>query len=72
MVADVFYALVQPDLAMHPGYEECVRMIQEERGKHFDPKVVDAFLQMEAIQIRFCNESGGEEYSTYMGDILYP
>lgn len=58
MVTDVVHILVQRDLAW---YEACVRMIQEGRGKHFDPKVVDAFLQIErkqieAIQIRFCNE----------------
>lgn len=45
-VADVFDALssVRPYKPAFP-LEECLRIIEEERGKHFDPDVVDAFLR---------------------------
>ena len=45
-VADVFDAL-SSKRPYKPAFplEECLRIMQEERGKHFDPAVVDAFLR---------------------------
>lgn len=45
-VADVFDAL-SSKRPYKPAFplEECLRILQEERGKHFDPDVVDAFLR---------------------------
>ncbi len=44
-LADVYDALVSPRV-YKPAlpHEEAVRIIESERGKHFDPDVVDAFL----------------------------
>ena len=46
-VADVFDALVSKR-SYKPGfpYEKALAIIEEERGRHFDPKVVDAFLSV--------------------------
>lgn len=45
-VADVFDAL-SSKRPYKPAFplEECLRILKEERGKHFDPAVVDAFLR---------------------------
>ena len=47
-VADVFDALSSMR-CYKPAFsrEKCRRVIEEERGKHFDPAVVDAFLRQE-------------------------
>ncbi|ACM20871.1 cyclic diguanylate phosphodiesterase [Geotalea daltonii FRC-32] len=61
MVADVFDAL-SSTRSYHTAstYEECTKMIKEESGKHFDSKVVGAFLlidrkQIEAIQTEYAD-----------------
>jgi putative two-component system response regulator len=49
-VADVFDAL-SSERCYKPAFsrEKCRCIIEEERGKHFDPVVVDAFLRQEDI-----------------------
>lgn len=48
-VADVYDALISRRIYKDHAYrhEEAVRMMSEERGRHFDPDVLDAFLQIE-------------------------
>ena len=46
-VADVFDALSSKRPYKRPfPREKCFQIISEERGTHFDPKVVDAFFSM--------------------------
>ena len=60
-VADVFDALStkRPYKAAFP-IETCFNMIEERRGRHFDPDVVDAFLRSRQeildVQIRFADQ----------------
>jgi putative two-component system response regulator len=49
-LADVYDALVSKRAYKPPlPHEEAVRIITEGRGSHFDPDVVDAFLQLEPV-----------------------
>ena len=54
-VADVFDALSseRPYKTAFP-MEECLRILQDGRGKHFDPRVLDAFMarRKDVIAIR--------------------
>ena len=46
-VADVYYALISRRVYKPPfPHEQAVQIISEGRGKHFDPDMVDAFLQV--------------------------
>ena len=60
-VADVFDALSNRR-CYKPPYPlgECLRIMGEESGTHFDPKVFEAFLRMQGevvdIQMRLANE----------------
>lgn len=47
-VADVYDALrsVRPYKVAF-SHEEAVRMVEEQRGRHFDPALIDAFLELE-------------------------
>lgn len=49
-LADVYDALVSARV-YKPAFphEEAIRIIESERGKHFDPDVVDAFLDLEDV-----------------------
>jgi putative two-component system response regulator len=49
-LADVYDALISKRVYKPPmPHEKAVQIIVEGRGRHFDPDVVDAFLQLEAI-----------------------
>jgi putative two-component system response regulator len=56
-VADVFDALasVRPYKAPFP-IEKCFAILREERGRHFDPQVIDAFFQCTAEILRVKDE----------------
>ena len=46
-IADVYDALISRRVYKPPySHDKAVEMIREERGRHFDPDVVDAFLQI--------------------------
>ncbi len=46
-VADVYDALISKRVYKAPfTHQEAVRIIQEGSGTHFDPDVVDAFLEI--------------------------
>ena len=48
-VADVYDALVSGRVYKSAyNHDEAVRIIVEEKGKYFDPRVVDAFLAVQA------------------------
>lgn len=52
-LADVYDALISPRVYKEAyPHAKAVEIIESERGKHFDPEVVDAFLDMEEV---FCN-----------------
>lgn len=53
-VADVFDALSHPR-PYKPAFEleECIRILEEKRGSHFDPDVLDAFLACREEVFRF-------------------
>jgi len=66
-LADVYDALVSKRIYKYALEHEVARsIIENERGKHFDPMVVDAFLESEreftAISERF-SDNGREHYS---------
>jgi putative two-component system response regulator len=47
-VADIYEALIRQRAYKDPiSHDEAVRIIREGRGKHFDPCVVDAFLEVQ-------------------------
>lgn len=47
-VADVYDALISKRSYKEPfSHEEAISIIQSERGKHFDPRLVDSFLRLE-------------------------
>ena len=48
-IIDVYDALVS-ERVYKPAYshEEAINLIAEERGKHFDPIIVDAFLEIQS------------------------
>ncbi|MCS6993832.1 MAG: two-component system response regulator [Anaerolineales bacterium] len=49
-LADVYDALVSPRVYKDAfPHEEATQIIQKERGKHFDPDVVDAFLDLQDV-----------------------
>lgn len=49
-LADVYDALTSKRVYKEAyGYEEAGEQIRSERGKHFDPDVVDAFLDLEVV-----------------------
>ena len=49
-VADVYDALISKRVYKPPmPHEEAVRIISDGKGKHFDPDIVDAFLEMNAV-----------------------
>jgi response regulator RpfG family c-di-GMP phosphodiesterase len=49
-LADVYDALISKRVYKPPmPHEKAVQIISEGRGRHFDPDVVDAFLQLEAV-----------------------
>ncbi|MCA9219056.1 MAG: two-component system response regulator, partial [Planctomycetales bacterium] len=60
-VADVFDALSSKRPYKPPfPLEKCFEIISENRGKHFDPRVVDAFLDCrdQVVQVRIeCADS---------------
>lgn len=65
-LADVFDALNSKRCYKDPfPYQKVKSIILEERGEHFDPKVVDSFLRQEdaclAIKERFQEEEGSEK-----------
>ena len=45
-IADVYCAMTSPRpyRAGHSTHEEALEHLQEERGKHFDPELVDVFI----------------------------
>jgi HD-GYP domain-containing protein (c-di-GMP phosphodiesterase class II) len=48
-LADVYDALSSPRAYKETyPHEQCVDIIRQERGKHFDPRIVDAFLEHES------------------------
>lgn len=62
-VADVYDALISRRVYKPPmPHEQAVEIIRSERGRHFDPDMVDAFLQIaesfRAIALRY-SEHGG-------------
>ena len=61
-VADVFDALSskRPYKPALP-YEECFRIMEESRGKHFDPRVLDAFFSRRDEIIRIKEENADDE-----------
>jgi putative two-component system response regulator len=61
-VADVFDALSskRPYKPALP-FEECFRVLEENRGKHFDPRVLDAFFSRQEEIIRIKLENADEE-----------
>lgn len=60
-LSDVFDALLSPRPYKPPWtMEEALREIQNQRGKHFDPQVVDAFLRL---------VERGEVYNIYSSDL---
>ncbi|MET0066247.1 MAG: HD domain-containing phosphohydrolase [Candidatus Thiodiazotropha sp.] len=65
-VADVYDALISKRCYKPPfTHEKAVAIIREERGKHFDPDIVDAFLELEvtfkAIALRYADYSEERE-----------
>jgi HD-GYP domain-containing protein (c-di-GMP phosphodiesterase class II) len=59
-IADVYDALVSQRVYKQArAHEECVEIIRKESGKHFDPQLVDVFLEVEPA---FKNIS--EQFST--------
>lgn len=59
-VADVFDALASKRPYKNPvPLDRCFAMIEEERGRHFDPRIVDAFVgcrsQITAIQLQYAD-----------------
>lgn len=61
-VADVFDALSSKRPYKKPiPREQCFRMLEEKRGQHFDPTVLDAFFrragEITEIQIRYADEA---------------
>ncbi len=60
-VADVYDALVNPRV-YKPAYshEMAKKIIMEEEGKLFDPKLIDVFLKIEKKFINILNEHGDE------------
>ena len=51
-LVDVFDALMSKRVYKESfGIEESFKIIREERGVHFDPKIVDAFFDIEVSQI---------------------
>lgn len=63
-VADVFDALVS-NRSYKKGfpYEKAFAIILEERGSHFDPKIVDAFFAVKDSAVRIADEFGKMENS---------
>jgi putative two-component system response regulator len=62
-VADVYDALISRRVYKPPfDHEKSVAIIQEGRGKHFDPDIVDAFFQLQhefhAIAERYADQEG--------------
>ncbi|HHM13183.1 MAG TPA: response regulator [Planctomycetaceae bacterium] len=60
-VADVFDALSSRRPYKDPfPLERCVAMLREEKGRHFDPRLVDVFLghldEVQAVQQRYSDE----------------
>jgi putative two-component system response regulator len=56
-VADVFDALSSARPYKRPfAIEDCFRHMQAERGKHFDPRVLDAFLECKEDVLRIRDE----------------
>ncbi len=63
-LADVFDALLSPRPYKPPWtMEEAIREIQQQRGRHFDPQVVDAFLRL---------VERGEVHKIYLGGFTNP
>lgn len=65
-VADVYDALISRRVYKPPfTHEEAVSMMKQERGRHFDPDVLDAFLQIEqkfrTIALQYRDEDEGVE-----------
>jgi putative two-component system response regulator len=49
-LADVYDALISKRVYKPPlPHDEAVRIIREGKGRHFDPDVVDAFLELQAV-----------------------
>ena len=56
-LADVYDALISGRVYKEAfAHEEAVRMIVAVKGSHFDPDIVDAFLQVEATFKRIASE----------------
>ena len=57
-IADVFDALIhdRPYKRAWPR-EQALKEIEEQRGRHFDPRVVDAFLDLQSKALPFSKTS---------------
>ncbi|MBI4755749.1 MAG: HD domain-containing protein [Betaproteobacteria bacterium] len=68
-VADVFDALISPRVYKAPmSFDRARDIIRDERGRHFDPDIVDAFLarfeDFEAIARRYADSEPGTRSAT--------
>ncbi|MNT30015.1 Cyclic di-GMP phosphodiesterase response regulator RpfG [compost metagenome] len=64
-VADVYDALISRRVYKPAfAHEDAVRIIGEGRGRHFDPRVIDAFLaitgEFHAIALEYADPAGAE------------
>ncbi len=61
-VADVFDALTSQRPHKKPlGFEETVQILEQDRGKHFDPAVLDAFERIARPRYnRYCGHEGAD------------
>ena len=58
-VADVFDALSSPRPYKKAfSMDQCLEILEEGRGKHFDPRILDAFLRRKHDVIAVQRESG--------------
>jgi len=73
-IADFYDALISPRVYKPPfTHEKTVAMIREQRGAHFDPDMVDAFLAIEhefnAIALRYPDSEMAEPGGTTPGQL---
>ena len=61
-LADVFDALASERAYKKPmPYDQCFKLIEEEAGTHFDPKLVDIFLKLRPQIIDLYNSFEGTD-----------
>lgn len=61
-LADVYDALVSKRVYKDAmSFDEAIKIIKSERGEHFDPEVVDAFLEIEVEFIKITQKYGKKE-----------